>query len=595
MEATVLSLTWPRDFDLSNLNRFESEARRLRYQALGRACREQKIQALMLAHHGDDQAETVMMRLATNKVRSGLQAMQRIGWIPECEGIYGLHHSGEGQRPDASLNIPFPVEQGGIQILRPLLGFEKSRLIATCEENGVPWAEDKTNQIQTLTSRNAIRHIYKHHKLPEALSIKSLVRVSLGMQKRAESHKAYAEKLFDQCLIKLDIQTGSLLVRFPAYSSLLPRPIKTETDKNEAKNNAYCLMARVAEHVTRKIKPRIGQLATIIDLIYPEFVNPKYFEDPAPDMQLSSKKRCVYGVLWRFWGKPSPFEIPEEGFNRAATHPREWLLMRQPSLRIEHNKPAHHMIYPSSRTLSLVSPTDSQTRDSYQLFDGLFWIRLRNRSADTLILRIFEKEDLRHLSTAQQEKEAMRNSLTDVRPHRLISAAFALLKPTGLQFTMPAVFRKDSTTGEETLVGFPTLDVGMNGLGAPDEVCDWSVRYRKINFGNRGAGDIIVPGILHADMVAEEKRQRLKKEGIIRSKLRQSQVSAPEEEQSEAFTGYKRGSHKARVKRAPRKGPQTACDKWAMEGEDAEGLGFLEADSWKQEGSLKTGKKGVRQ
>lgn len=58
--------------------------------------------------------------------------MQSVEWIPECEGIYGVYRSGKALMPRSSLNIPFPVEQGGIQIVRPLLSFEKSRLIATC-------------------------------------------------------------------------------------------------------------------------------------------------------------------------------------------------------------------------------------------------------------------------------------------------------------------------------------------------------------------------------------------------------------------------------------------------------------------------------
>jgi tRNA(Ile)-lysidine synthase TilS/MesJ len=82
MESSILTISWPEDVDMQNFHRFETAARTGRYQALGRACRDRKIQALMLAHHGDDQAETVMMRLANNRLRTGLKGMQPVEWIP---------------------------------------------------------------------------------------------------------------------------------------------------------------------------------------------------------------------------------------------------------------------------------------------------------------------------------------------------------------------------------------------------------------------------------------------------------------------------------------------------------------------------------
>ncbi|KAF1837256.1 hypothetical protein BDW02DRAFT_566311 [Decorospora gaudefroyi] len=540
MESTILPLTWPEDVDFADLKRFETEARTRRYQALGRACRDMKITSLMVAHHANDQAETVMMRLANNRLRSGLQAMQSVEWIPECEGIHGVHHSGKSQRPDGSLNIPFPVEQGGIQILRPLLGFEKERLIATCEEKDVAWAEDKTNQIQTLTSRNAIRHIYTNHKLPEALSVKSLVDVSIRMQERIKWHTTYARELFDQCLIRLDIQTGCLLVRFPPCSDLLPRPIETQADKVQAKNTAYCLVERVAELVTPRSKASLGQLATTIDRIYPEL-------EDLGDSELEhwagvqKKNHSVFNVWWRFWNQPSPFTNHlEDDLDPSLPHPREWLLTRQPLDATSRADPANNIVYPPSQPPSLGSPTSR--RETHQLFDGRFWIHIRNLTQDTLILRIFQKTDFSHFPTYQQNRVKVLESDTG-RPYRYISAAFDLLKPADLRFTLPAVFRKDSVTGAETLIGFPTLDVRMDGFGPPEGVCEWSVRYKKIEFGGRQPGDIIVPGTSRKDIIAEERKQKMVHQ---RAKLKTmgkeiGSGAGTQERDSDVFTGYKRG------------------------------------------------------
>ncbi|KAF2833027.1 hypothetical protein CC86DRAFT_461486 [Ophiobolus disseminans] len=587
MEATVLTLTWPEDVDPK---RFETEARTRRYRALGRACRDHKIQALMVAHHADDQAETVMMRLANNRLRTGLKGMQRVEWIPECEGIYGVYHSGKKQRPDPSLHIPFPVETGGIQILRPLLAMEKSRLIATCEEEGVKWAEDRTNQVPTIASRNAIRHIYKHHKLPEALSIQSLVDTSLYMQRRVADHQFNAEKLYNQCLMKLDIQTGSLLVRFPPFSSLLAWPIESESDKNEARNNAYCLIEKVADLVTPKFKAALGQLAARIDNFYPEFMTPEEKEEvTAAGEGHFTDKFTVHHIWWRRWDKASPFNddgVASRDFGSSASHPKEWLLTRQT---MEYGEAqALQVSIPPSQNFSLHSEAPSTSKETYQLFDGRFWIKLDNHTHDTLILRIFGKADMRHLPTTQSNKEAMRNQ-SGVIPERFITAAFSLLKPSDIRFTLPAVFCKDSTTGEETLIGFPTLNVRMNGFGAPEDVCTWSVRYKKVNFGQRSAGDIIVPGTKTQNIVKREKRMRIAQKGISRLKIQRNQVVGDNAQDS--LTGYKRVSKQSSLDlEMQRKRRQSLLYKQrAMEGEEFEGLGFLEEESEAQE-NVKGGK-----
>jgi tRNA(Ile)-lysidine synthase len=578
MDSSILTLTWPEDFDMLDLKRFETEARTRRYQALGRACRDQKIHALMVAHHGDDQAETVMMRLSNNRLRTGLKAMQSVEWIPECDGIYGVHHSGKKQRSDPSLNFPFPVEQGGVQILRPLLAMEKSRLIATCEAHDVQWAEDKTNLVQTLTSRNAIRHIYKNHKLPEALSIPSLVDVSLHMQKRIAGHRSHAKWLYNQSLMQLDIQTGSLLVRFPSFSCLLPRPIETEFDKNEAKNNAYCLMEKVADSVTPRFKPALGQLAARMDSIYPEFLNAEEMDEIAATGENHFRdKFTVHHIWWRRYDKASPFEntsgVSSGDFGSSAPHPREWLLTRQT---LEYGEAEKlQLTIPPSQTCALDSGTSS-SKEAYQLFDGRFWIKLQNYTQDTLIVRIFEKADMRHLPTTQRNKEAMRNE-SGVIPERFITAAFALLKPSDLRFTLPAVFRRDNATGEETLIGFPTLNVRMNGFGPPEGVCDWKVRYKKVDFGRHSAGDIIMPGTLSKEVIEQEKSERMWNKGVRRLKATRQVVGDRPEE---PFMGYKRVDLKS-LKLGRKKKP--ASIQRSMVGEEIEGLEFLQDESETQD------------
>lgn len=74
--------------------------------------------ALLTAHHRDDLAETVLMRLARGAGTDGLAA------------------------------IPSVTVRGDIHLIRPLLNIPKARLVETLQALGVQWHEDPSNQNQ---------------------------------------------------------------------------------------------------------------------------------------------------------------------------------------------------------------------------------------------------------------------------------------------------------------------------------------------------------------------------------------------------------------------------------------------------------------
>ncbi|XPS97792.1 tRNA(Ile)-lysidine synthetase [Ascochyta lentis] len=505
MQASVLPLSWPAGFDPFDHKRFETDARTLRYQALGRACRAARIKTLLLAHHADDQAETVLMRLANNRLRSGLQAMQPVEWIPECHGIHGVSHSGlhiRHRNANPPRNWPFPIEDGGLRIVRPLLGFEKSRLIATCEHHGVAWAEDKTNHLQTYTSRNAIRHILKNHELPAALSIKSLVDMSLHMQKRVAQHREEARLSLQGCPMQLDIQAGSLLIRFPPFETLFDKYPIDLRDVNKAKNKAYCLLEQAGQLITPRETAPLGELAATVGNIWPEFLELEETDSSQAAFSGNRTNYCIYSIWWRKWDKSSPFREGRRNPGGAAhAHPREWLLTRQPLENHKLGASPGTIQYSPSHILPLTHDPllkpDSAANDGYQLFDGRWWICIRNNSPDVLTLRIFTKEDLAQIPSLH---DAKRDSL---HPERFVAAALSLLKPADLRFTLPAVFRQDAVTKKEILVGFPTLDVSMGQLGSPEDICTWRVRYKKVGLSTEGLRTRVGLGITHA-MIEKE-------------------------------------------------------------------------------------------
>lgn len=104
----------------------QETARRLRYAFLREAARERGIGVIATAHHADDQAETVLMRLI------------------------------RGTGPGGLAGIPEQRREKDLELIRPLLRISKQELLDYCRRNGVPYAIDSSNR-KTDYVRNAVR------------------------------------------------------------------------------------------------------------------------------------------------------------------------------------------------------------------------------------------------------------------------------------------------------------------------------------------------------------------------------------------------------------------------------------------------------
>ncbi len=96
--------------------RVQERAREARYRLLGAHAAQLGLSAVVTAHHLDDQAETVLFRLARGS------------------GIAGL--AGMASRS----------QRDGVTIFRPLLAYPKSALVAFCEREGIAYASDPSNE-----------------------------------------------------------------------------------------------------------------------------------------------------------------------------------------------------------------------------------------------------------------------------------------------------------------------------------------------------------------------------------------------------------------------------------------------------------------
>lgn len=133
-------------------------ARDARYAALLDWCQENGIENLLLAHHLDDQAETVLMRLLRGSGVDGLAAMQA---------------------------VTHPRGAKGPALVRPLLHMPKERLAATVRQAGLTWIEDPANRDEKYL-RTRVRDLMEQLKV-EGFDAARLARTAGHMARAKEA------------------------------------------------------------------------------------------------------------------------------------------------------------------------------------------------------------------------------------------------------------------------------------------------------------------------------------------------------------------------------------------------------------------------
>jgi tRNA(Ile)-lysidine synthase len=118
-ELGVPHATLAIEWDLPPTSAIQEQARDVRYGALAAWLRDRDLPALLTAHHLDDQAETMLMRLNRGSGVRGLAGMRR--------------------------RAPLPGDPDKL-LLRPLLGWRRSELEGICVRAGVSPAVDPSNE-----------------------------------------------------------------------------------------------------------------------------------------------------------------------------------------------------------------------------------------------------------------------------------------------------------------------------------------------------------------------------------------------------------------------------------------------------------------
>lgn len=142
----------------------EAEARRLRYQALASLARSAGCHRVLLAHHADDQAETVLLQALRGAGLAGLAAM------------------------------PVAIERDGIEWVRPWLTVRREVLARHVRREGLSFIEDESNQ-DVRHARNRLRHgplLAMEAAFPQA--VEALAQVARQAQEALECLHALAQE-----------------------------------------------------------------------------------------------------------------------------------------------------------------------------------------------------------------------------------------------------------------------------------------------------------------------------------------------------------------------------------------------------------------
>ncbi|MCW5849272.1 MAG: tRNA lysidine(34) synthetase TilS [Anaerolineae bacterium] len=172
----------------------EEAARHLRYAFLGAVARQQAARRVAVAHHLQDQAETVLLNLLRGAGLAGLRGMTPLAPLPPApdEVWTGGWLSG-GALPDQPPTAKTKRSQS-VALVRPLLQLPKADILAYVAERGLPFREDSSNRDPRFT-RNRLRH----ELLPLLATYNPAIVESLGrMARRLADDLAYLEEQADE-------------------------------------------------------------------------------------------------------------------------------------------------------------------------------------------------------------------------------------------------------------------------------------------------------------------------------------------------------------------------------------------------------------
>ncbi|KAF8034358.1 hypothetical protein BT93_C0607 [Corymbia citriodora subsp. variegata] len=208
----------------------QEAAREMRYEMFHKVCIEQQFGILLLAHHADDQAELLVIRLSRN---SGVLGLAGMAFTSQ---FFAKHAYSQGVDPT----------NGGIILVRPFLDFSKKDMYMICQENEQKWVEDPSNR-SPLFVRNRIRmSLQKFSSSVFSSEVQSLIsacrRTRAYVDKKCSNLLQEAVTVMGQGYAVIDLKTlnpskvediclAKFIANVTQYISQRQRPIRGNTSK----------------------------------------------------------------------------------------------------------------------------------------------------------------------------------------------------------------------------------------------------------------------------------------------------------------------------------------------------------------------------
>ena len=406
------------------------------------------------------------MRLirTTNPSALSLRGMANTAPIPACEGLWGirsrestkpawkvLESSDHGQRANVvTTGLQQPMnraEPGGMTVHRPLLPFSKASLVATCEANGIPYVQDKTNFDPTLTPRNAVRYLRGCYKLPKALQDDSILNlIGTARQKVHDVQSKGLEFLRRVRITNLSLVAGFVELSIPQTFAQLRRQ-----NPSAAANVVEKLCSLVSPNSTESY--RLLTPSHLVDRLAEAIT-----QTPNPDHKVGGFRFTIGKVLWETTKPASAMDVPFM-----------WRLSRcPPAARGRKDAEVEFPIDPDSGP--------GKFRSTSILWDFRYWMGLQSFSAEVISavrVRFLQPNDLTSLHGALARDDM-----------KQVIKMLSRYAPAHIRYTLPVL------TIQGHVIAFPTLRADIINkeaynqqvslLGGQNASLRWQVHYKAI-------------------------------------------------------------------------------------------------------------------
>lgn len=427
--------------------RFETEARKFRYQHLGATCVEEGITHLFLGQHQDDQIETILLQQIKDVHGQQLAlGMRPLSTIPCCSDLFGVGCDANRDYKPISLKITparLPVTYPGIKIYRPLLEFPKSRLVATCDENQISYVSDPSNQDPTCTARNALRVVLSTNEIPRALKQESLTRLSLVAERKRQVSDDMVSKLLAATCVR----------RFSPFAGVL-----TVTPPVDVAQDPVCSI----DHV-------VSYLGRLLEVVSPKHTSRRSDRENMQGLaawMLSQPGKSSDSSCWTARGVWIQYEHDGCCFS----------LSRQPFTAEEIRTGPTFPFFAHDKQTNQDSSNRIQTKQMWSdwiLWDARYWIRIGGPHSQDVArcgIRSLAIEDLRRYY------DCGLNSLRERNKTRGILADWA---PGKSRYTLPVLTWRDEA------FALPTMNrpIPSWAVAVDSHICKkvvWEVKYKPV-------------------------------------------------------------------------------------------------------------------